>query len=423
MLRGIDKHLLVSHSLVFVLVLGIFANVVYGYAAGNIALENRSRLQTLSDALIASVEPIGDSDDATEENETWIPNGFRAHGLEGNELKLDNVTVEWFDSERRKLSERGVCHISMPLNTSAVFEQQDSPHVLLLTRPVERGGGLTGYVRLGLSLANSDSYKQKLMSGLILGVCISLIASGAAVLWFNRLALKPVESSMKKLAQFTADVSHELKNPIMAIKTNGGVALKHQEGMRDSDRVKFVAMVDAANQMQRTIADLLSMAESEQPLRASELVVVNIDQLLKEVTDDLRGLAESRKVSLKFVSKPTNLKFRGREEDLKRALLNVVQNAVQYSKGGGAVSIVASRIGRRIQFAVVDAGIGISEEDLPKVFDRFWRSDKAASYRSGGNGLGLSIAQSIVTRYKGDIAVSSEFGEGTTVTIALPDSH
>jgi signal transduction histidine kinase len=98
---------------------------------------------------------------------------------------------------------------------------------------------------------------------------------------------------------------------------------------------------------------------------------------------------------------------------------NVIKNAIAYSTQGASVFVHASRLGNKVQFEIRDTGIGISEEELPKIFDRFWRSDKARSYTSGGNGLGLAIAKSIADRYQGTTTVKSKLGKGTSVYIAF----
>jgi signal transduction histidine kinase len=107
-------------------------------------------------------------------------------------------------------------------------------------------------------------------------------------------------------------------------------------------------------------------------------------------------------------------------DDMKSLIGNLLDNAIQYSDHGGHVTINASKQGKRVVVEVRDDGIGINEDDLTKVFNRFWRSDKARTHNSGGSGLGLALVQAILNRYGGSIVIDSKIGSGTVVTITLP---
>jgi signal transduction histidine kinase len=233
-------------------------------------------------------------------------------------------------------------------------------------------------------------------------------------------SLKPVEESIKKLVQFGADASHELKSPLMAIKTNATVALKYADSMREKDREKFELILSAADQMNATTGGLLQLARVDHRLDQKELGVIDLTQLIQEIIDELKATAESRQVFVSTNSKAVSLDVRARKDDLKIVFKNVIENAIRYSKPNGHVSVNSMREGPKLKIEVVDDGIGISDEDLPKVFDRFWRSDKARRHTDGGSGLGLSIVESIVVRYGGSVAVKSRLGEGTSFTIVLP---
>ncbi len=412
MLKTATRHLLLVNSAVFILVLSVFSLAVYFSVTQNIDSEKRQRLHVLSDALVSSIE----APDQDEPDEV-VPDLMKPHSLKDDTTA--ELTLQWFDPKERLLAKKGSLTITLPFDKTATFQTQELQHALLLTQSVERDGHLVGYLRVCMSLADADNYKRNLLVGLGIGTILALVISGIAVLWLVRQALKPVEVSIKKLTDFTGDASHELKSPIMAIKTNGAVALKYSDGMRDSDRVKITAMLDAANQMSRTIADLLSLAESEHELSEQALEPVNVQELLHEMAEDLSDLAASKEVKIHCLVDDPKLCLKARKSDIKLALLNIAKNAIAYSSRGETISVGGSRTGNRIQFEIRDTGIGISAEDLPKIFDRFWRSDKARSHTSGGNGLGLSITKSIVDRYKGLITVKSKLGEGTIFIVTF----
>jgi signal transduction histidine kinase len=403
---------MVLNALVFVLVLGVFSIVVYASVTHNIDSEKRQRLQVLTHALVGSIEsPHNEPDEP-------IPDVVQSH--DANNQELSDIAIEWFDANQRLRAKKGLLAVTVPFDKSAEFQTQNVEHALLLTRAVERDGHLIGYLRVSMSLLDSDSYKRNLLVGLGIGTMLALGVSWIAAVWLVRQALKPVEINIRKLTEFTADASHELKNPIMAIKTNGAVALKYSDGMSDTHRKNIEMMLDAANQMSRTIADLLSLAESEHELPEQVLVPVNLAELIGEVSEDLKVLAASKAVEIKQMVDDPTLSLKARKSDLKLILGNVIRNSIAYSKSGASVLISAGQVGNRIQVEIRDTGIGISQEELPKIFDRFWRSDKARSYTSGGNGLGLAIVKSIVESYSGTATVKSKLGEGTSFIITFP---
>jgi signal transduction histidine kinase len=258
--------------------------------------------------------------------------------------------------------------------------------------------------------------------GLICGTALAFLASCLAITWLVKQSLRPVEESIRKLAQFGADASHELKSPLMAIKTNARVALKYPESMREKDREKFELILSAADQMNSTTSGLLHLARADHRLNRKELSVIELTPLLQEIIDELKDSIESRQILVSTNSKADDLDLRARKDDLKIVFKNVIENAIRYSKPDGRVTVNSIKEGAKIRIEVADNGIGISDEDLPKVFDRFWRSDKARKHTDGGSGLGLSIVESIVARYGGSVAVKSRLGEGTSFTIVLPTS-
>jgi signal transduction histidine kinase len=173
--------------------------------------------------------------------------------------------------------------------------------------------------------------------------------------------------------------------------------------------------------MSTTIDALLRLAELEQTLPISELKQIQVNDLVKDICRELENLAASKSVEFNIEINDSNLSFTAVEADAKAALLNVLRNAIVYSRDEQRVNIKASKVGKFVQFQIEDFGIGIEANDLPRIFDRFWRSDKARSYRSGGKGLGLAITKSIVDRYNGTIGVESMPGKGSCVTVRFPE--
>ena len=174
----------------------------------------------------------------------------------------------------------------------------------------------------------------------------------------------------------------------------------------------------AALRMQDTVERLLSLVRSEVAHDAQQRAPVAIQSLIEGVAGWLAPMAEERNVRLAIEG--DSVTVNGDAEQLREALNNVVANAILYNKPGGAVTIASRVIGTTARIEVVDTGIGIPHDAVGRVFDRFFRVDKARSRESGGSGLGLSIARTIVVAHGGDIAVTSEPGVGSAFVITLP---
>jgi signal transduction histidine kinase len=168
-----------------------------------------------------------------------------------------------------------------------------------------------------------------------------------------------------------------------------------------------------------TTSGLLRLAASERQLDPGEQARFDIRDLTDEVLQELNPSLAVSKISVKL-DETVPVEISARREDIKIVLKNIIENAIQYSKEGGEIAIKTAREGAKVKVEIADTGIGISDSELPKIFDRFWRSDKARSHTSGGSGLGLSIVEAIVKRYKGSVSVKSLLGKGTTFTLLFP---
>ena len=233
--------------------------------------------------------------------------------------------------------------------------------------------------------------------------------------------MRPIEQSFQRLQQFTADASHELRSPLMAIKSNAAVALKYAEGMRDSDAEKFEAIASATRQMTRLTEDLLLLARTDRD-RQQDWQQVDLIAILRHLIQLYMPKAEEKAILLK-ADLSESLYLFGDAEQLTQLFTNLLINAIQYTLAEGTVAIEAYQKGAYLQVQVRDTGIGIASAHLTQVFDRFWRADSSRSYSSGGSGLGLAIAQSVAQTHGGSIAVQSQFGVGSCFTVLLPATY
>lgn len=219
----------------------------------------------------------------------------------------------------------------------------------------------------------------------------------------------------KKRREFLGNVSHELRTPISYLK---GYSEAVEEGLITSD--SYVETVKKeTNKMSQLVHDLLDLAQLEGESYPINKEPVILTELLKEVID--RFQLELMEKNIEVVWKlEEDVVVNGDQERLDQVLVNLVSNAVKYSPGYREIYLSVFGLSDTGVFRIEDRGIGIPEKDLPYVFDRFYRVDKARTRKSGGTGLGLSIVQQIVKKHDGEVKVESELGKGTMVEVRVP---
>jgi two-component system heavy metal sensor histidine kinase CusS len=234
---------------------------------------------------------------------------------------------------------------------------------------------------------------------------------------FNAM-LDRLEDSFARLSQFSADLAHELRTPVNNIRGEAEVALARARSVDDYREVLGSCLEEAAR-LSQLISDLLFLARSENPgehLRPQELPVLTI---FSTVHDYFEANAAQQGVEL-VVECDSELHAEVDRQLIQRAVGNLVANALAHTQRGGTITLQASQNDGALRLRIQDTGTGIPLEDLPRVFDRFYRVDRSRSPGSGGAGLGLAIVKGIVTLHHGAVSIDSNLGEGTTVTIRLP---
>lgn len=229
---------------------------------------------------------------------------------------------------------------------------------------------------------------------------------------FNQ-TLERLERLFRSQQRFLADVSHELRTPLTSVR--GNLDLMKRMGQYDEESMYVIQ--DEIERMSRLLGDLLLLARADTgglPLRYEP---VELDNVLFEVYRQVSRIEKPVSVELIEVDQATIL---GDEDRLKQLLLNLVDNGIKYTQPGGVVRLSLSKDKGQAMLRVSDTGIGIPAEDLPHIFDRFYRVDKARSREQGGSGLGLAIVKWVVQAHGGRIQVESTVGVGTTFTILLP---
>ena len=230
-------------------------------------------------------------------------------------------------------------------------------------------------------------------------------------------------TNVKKLEQirteFVSNVTHELKTPLTSIR--GFIETLRSGAINDKEvSDKFLEIIDIeAERLYMLINDILQLSEIESKQKDTNIGTHNLKSVIDETISILQGVAERKEVTLSCEVDET-LKIVANRDRIKQMLINLIENGIKYNYKNGGVHVKAVREEGKITISVADTGIGIADEHLPRIFERFYRVDKGRSRNMGGTGLGLSIVKHIVNLYNGDIKVSSEFGKGTTFIIRLP---
>ncbi len=217
---------------------------------------------------------------------------------------------------------------------------------------------------------------------------------------------------------FVANVSHELKTPVGAMSLLAEALL---ESADDPQAVRHFGerVLAESNRLGKMVTELIALSRLQGAEKLPELEVVDVDTVVAQAVDRSRTAAEAAGITVS-TDKPSGLEVLGDETLLITALSNLVENAINYSPRGSHVSVSRSLRGNYVAMAVTDRGIGIAKEDQERVFERFFRSDKARSRATGGTGLGLAIVKHVAANHNGEITLWSKLGTGSTFTLRIP---
>ncbi|QNP29142.1 sensor histidine kinase [Cylindrospermopsis curvispora] len=367
----------------------------------------------------------------------------------------DHIDLEWFTptGELRWSTFSEPLQIPIRGNTSEtvrVMGGWGNSELLLrqVTHRVEIGRHVLGYLRVSHPWFEVTKPSRKLVVDLGLGIGLMVISVGASGWFLSGKAMEPVGDSYQRLKQFTADASHELRSPIALIQTNVQVALADLESENSytahdcehnySHYRQQLQLVERLTQrLGRLVNDLLFLARQDSGMSHNLFSPCPMDALLMEVVEEQELVATEKQVSLSLILVDPPLEtdpilrenwftLMGNWDQLGRLCTNLISNALQYTPREGKVQVELARVltmpGPCLQIKVIDTGVGIPRESLPKLFDRFYRVDPARSQRDAttGSGLGLAIVHTIVEQHQGEIKVHSIPGQGTTFVVHLP---
>ena len=243
---------------------------------------------------------------------------------------------------------------------------------------------------------------------------------GAVILFRDVTQLQQMEEMRR---EFVANVSHELRTPLSIFRGYLETLLDDPQ-QPPGELLRILEIMERhSDRLNALVEDVLSLARLESPGAELDLSEIDLPEFLQEILRDWEKRLEAKQLK-PHLDVPEDLPLLEADENrLQEVIYNLLDNAVKYSQPGGTVSLRAAVDGDRMRISVSDEGIGISESDLPRIFERFYRADKARSRELGGTGLGLSIVKHIAQLHGGNVEAESEPGQGTTISVLLPVSR
>lgn len=455
MFQATRRRLALWYTTVTAVLLLLFASGFYLYVRNTLIERIDDTLSHVAEVVQRSlvIEPVEGADPSTAESTLRVnlEASFRSNA---DAVEDDHIDLEWFSPTGELLWSTFSAPLDLPLHVNHKGENKGETvygHLKLspppetaetpwldpslfalrqITQRVQVADQLLGYLRVSHPWFEVTKPSRQLIRDLGLGVVL-VVGAVAAIGWFlSGLAMAPVHDSYQRLKQFTADASHELRNPIAVIQTNVQVALADPDPTLQQDQLRIVERL--TRRLGKLVDDLLFLARQDSGMSPLQMGTVSLDQLLHEVIEEQQVIAAEKSLQLSLDLDGPAAVVQGDADQLMRLFTNVISNAISYTPNQGQIEVKRQRLKVAglpvIQVQVKDTGIGIPAESLPHLFDRFYRVDPARTSSSAatqrqattGSGLGLAIAKVIAENHHGQIQVESKLHQGTTVTVTLP---
>ena len=276
-----------------------------------------------------------------------------------------------------------------------------------------------GFVISFVDLHQDREILGKLLSSLTIGGLICLVLAYYGSRFMADRAMAPIKKSWQRQQDFVADASHELRTPLTVIQLNLELVKGNPEETVASQSKWLDYSLLETQRMSKLVDDLLFLARADSQQLTLEIKQFSLDTALREVIESFGPLAEASGILLES-SLDSEITYSGDAFRIKQLLVILLDNALKYTPSGGQVTLGLQNWDTFVEITVSDNGEGIEPEHLAKIFERFYRVDKARSQQKEGTGLGLAIADWIIQSHHGQVKVSSSPGEGTTFVISLP---
>jgi signal transduction histidine kinase len=417
MFSSVRIRLTLWYAGVLALSLIAFALVIYYAAATSFQKRQDESLRSTAHTVASAyVEEIGETNSLTKAGEVVLV-----------ELTFPNRYVQIIDSGGQAIASSR--NLSGPLLTipAPVLNQAREQNVGFVTVegsrvavvPVSAERNL-GYAAVAEPLSVLEEGLGQLRRDFFAGVPLVLLLASVGGYFLARKTLEPIASMIGEQQRFIADASHELRTPLAVLRGETEVALGKTRTVEEYQE-SLTLIQEEAERLSRIVEDLFILAR--QPIESNRTLnkePVSLTEVAKDCARAAQVLAVRKGIRLKLENNSTSIAVNADEDLIKRMILNLLDNAVKYTPEGGEISLALARQNGSAEIIVRDTGIGIPETDQQRVFDRFYRVDKARSRALGGAGLGLSIVRSIVEAHGGQIRIESTPPRGSIFTVSLP---
>ncbi|HVH66028.1 MAG TPA: HAMP domain-containing sensor histidine kinase [Candidatus Acidoferrum sp.] len=421
MFRGALVRLAAQYFLLLVLILGFFDLIVYVTVSE--ALNNRvdTYLRTAVGQATKDVTVTGDT---VTVNAQFITDPSYADTFmyvlqltpTGAQVVTPNAALGTTVFKNPTLNDPvAAAKLGQTTNTEVATGQQ---LFVVETNPIRnpKTHKVVGVLQVAQPVSWVNDALTRLVRQLTLASAVGILLGALASLLMASRSLRPISLAFQRQREFVADASHELRTPLTLIRTNVEAWLRRANG---SSPAYAHNIVEEVEQLNRIVGDLTTLALADAKQLRIERQRLDLNEVVRDLMAQTEPLAEERGVALR-----PNLNGGARVEAdpgrMRQLFLILIDNALRHTPTGGDVVIDVAQRNGRARVVVTDSGEGIPPADLPHIFERFYRADKARNSENGGSGLGLAIAKWIVDAHKGDIAVKSAQGKGTEVAITLP---
>ncbi len=441
MFRAVGRRLALLNALVVIAVLATVGTATYLYLSQRIQDEVDSELASRATAVAqlwsasfggvtAAAEDRERSAIAQRSSEDDHEESDENDDLAEELIRSGDTIAYGFDLDGKIVNDlRGVAIPGLPVSNSVGMALSgratsetvtvEGDQIRLFTTPVLQEDEIIGAVQVGMGLSSSYEMlafiRRATIGGLVLGALLAL-PSG---LFLASRSMQPIRRAFERQQSFVADASHELRTPLTLIRAEAEFLLQTPDLPPDERRDGERHIVQEVDSMSNLVSNLLLLARSDGSTLPLDKAPLDLAILVHSVADRFAELARERGISLSVeTSVPVIVPVDRRA--IEQAVSVLVDNALTYTPAEGTVRITAEPTPGAVEIVVSDTGIGIEPADVDRIFDRFYRSDRARTRSTGGVGLGLSIAKSLVDAHGGTLHVRSQPGEGSVFTILLP---
>ena len=417
MFRGALVRLAAQYFVLLVLILGCFDLIVYVTVSQALQAKADNDLRHAIVQATHNVTVTGDTVSVTAQallEPSAADNLVRVLDYKGQEVSQPRAELKKLFNDPSLSAPIGAANAGRSGDTRVSY---GTDLYVVATRPIlSKSNKVVGVLQVAQAISWVGDALSRLVRQLVLASGVGIVLGALASLLMATRSLRPIGRAFQRQREFVADASHELRTPLTLIRTNVEAWLRRSNG---TTRVYAKSIVEEVEQLNRIVGDLTTLALADARQLRLDPRPIELNEVVKGLIIQATPLAEERGVKLR-----PDLNGGVRvDADLVRVrqlLLILIDNALTHTPSGGEVSVGVVCQNGRAHVTVADTGEGIPAVDLPHIFERFYRADKARTRENGGSGLGLAIAKWIVDAHKGEIEVISAEGKGTEVDVSLP---